>query len=171
MLTYNESDMQELLDTVYNWCKRWRVFINTDKSKVMHFRSARRRRSEVQFKVGDNILETVKTYKYLGVIFDENKDFKENAEHLAKGGGRALGAVISKINTLKEYGIKTYEKLFSSCVVPIQDYNSSVWGFKDYDCIDSVQSRSMRYFLGAHRFAPKLAINGDVGWLPAKMRR
>ena len=111
----NESDMQKLLDTVHNWCKRWRVLINTDKSKITHFRSARRRRSEVQFKVGDNILEIVTTYKYLGVIFDEKKDFKENAEHLAKGGGRGLGAVISKINTLKKYGIKTYEKLFNSC--------------------------------------------------------
>ena len=27
----NESDMQKLLDTVHNWCKRWRVLINTDK--------------------------------------------------------------------------------------------------------------------------------------------
>ena len=33
-----------------------------------------------------------------------------------------------------------------------------------------VQNRSLRYFLGVHKFASKLAINGDVGWLPAKER-
>ena len=77
LVTYNESDMQKLLDTVHNWCKRWRVLINTDKLKVMHFRSARRRRSEVQFKVGDNILEKVTTYKYLGVIFEEKRISKK----------------------------------------------------------------------------------------------
>ena len=38
---------------------------------------------------------------------------------------------MSKINNLKEYGIKAYEKLFNSCVVLVLDYNSSVWGLKD----------------------------------------
>ena len=70
-----------------------------------------------------------------------------------------------------EFGIKSYEKLYSSCVVPILDYQSSIWGYKDYNDIDSVQNRSIRYFLGVHRFAPKLAINGDVGWMPAKELR
>ena len=46
-----------------------------------------------------------------------------------------------------------------------------MWCYKDYSAIDSVQNRSLRYCLGVHRFAPKLAINGDVGWLPAKERR
>ena len=55
--------------------------------------------------------------------------------------------------------------------MPILDYQSSVWGYKDYNDIDAVQNRTIRYFLGVHRFAPKLAINGDVGWLPTKERR
>ena len=90
---------------------------------------------------------------------------------LAKGGGGALGSIISKLRTLKEFGIKTYETLYNSCFVPILDYQASVWGYKDYSNIDSVQNRSIRYFLGVHRFAPKLAINGDVGWMPTRERR
>ena len=57
------------------------------------------------------------------------------------------------------------------CVVPILAYHSSVWGYKDYNAIESVQNRSLRYSLGVHRFAPNLAFSGDVGWLPAKERR
>ena len=171
MVAYNERDMQLLLDKLHGWCKRWRVLINTEKSKVMHFRRGRRKRSEFQFRVGDNILELTERYKYLGVIFTEKNDFTLNTENLARGAGRALGSVSSKLQTLKEFGIKTYEKLFNSCIVPILDYHSSIWGFKDYSAIEAVQNRSIRYFLGVHRFAPKLAINGDIGWLPAKERR
>ena len=138
---------------------------------MMHFRRGRRKRSKLQFRVGDNILEFTERYKYLGVIFTEKNDFALNTENLARGAGRALGSVISKLQTLKEFGIKTYEKLFNSCIVPILDYHSSIWGFKDYSAIDAVQNRSIRYFLGVHRFAPKLAINGDIGWLPAKEQR
>ena len=171
MVARNEQEMQILLDKLHDWCRRWRVLINTDKSKVMHFRTGRRERTEFQFKIGSNILELTEKYKYLGVIFTEKNDFTLNAENLARGGGRALGSIITKLRSLKDFGINTYEKLFNACVVPILDYHSSVWGFKDYNAIDCVQNRSLRYFLGVHRFAPKLAINGDVGWLPAKERR
>ena len=62
-------------------------------------------------------------------------------------------------------------KLYSACVVPILDYCSSVWGYTDFSCIDTVQNKTIRYFLGVHKFAPNLAIKGDVGWLPSKERR
>ena len=112
------------------------------------------------FKVGDNVLEVTEKYKYLGVVFSEKGDFNLNATNLAKGGGRALGSIITKLRNLKEFGIKTFEKLYNSCVVPILDYQSSGWGYKDYNDIDAVQNRTIRYFLGVHRFAPKVAING-----------
>ena len=95
----------------------------------MHFRTDRRKRSELQFQIGDNTLELTEKYKYLGVIFTEKNDVTLNAENLTRNGGRALGYVISKLQTLKEFGIKTYEKFFNACVVPILDYHSSVMGF------------------------------------------
>ena len=58
-----------LLDTLHDWCKGWRVLINTDKSKVVHFRQGGRKRNEFVFKVGDNVLEVTEKYKYLGVFF------------------------------------------------------------------------------------------------------
>ena len=35
------EDLQCMLDTLHLWCKRWRVLINTDKSKCIHFRRTR----------------------------------------------------------------------------------------------------------------------------------
>ena len=32
------EDLQCMLDTLHLWCKRWRVLLNTDKSKCSHFR-------------------------------------------------------------------------------------------------------------------------------------
>ena len=173
LISLTEQDIQRLQDTFHDWCKRWRVLINIDKSNFVHFRQGRRKRTEFVFKVGDNVLEVTEKYKYLGIVFSEKGDFNLNATNLAKGGGtcRGLGSIITKLRNLKEFGIKTFEKLYNSCVVPILDYQSSVWGYKVYNDIDAVQNRTIRYFLGVHRFTPKLAINGDVGWLPIKERR
>lgn len=38
LLADSEGKLQTMLNTLHNWCKRWRVLINTSKSKCMHFR-------------------------------------------------------------------------------------------------------------------------------------
>ena len=166
-----EHDLQKTLDVLHEWCKRWRVLINTDKSKCIHFRKGRTSQTEHLFKIGNNILETVDTYKYLGVTFGFKGDFTTNSVILAKGAGRALGKIISKIHFLKDIGLKTFEKLYESGVVPILDYCSGVWGYRKYQAVDNIQHRAIRYYLGVHRFAPLTAINGDIGWIPSIYRR
>jgi hypothetical protein len=56
------------------------------------------------------ILQITDKYKYLGVIFSEKKDYTINVGNLAAAGGRALGAIISKIDSLKEFGNNNYGK-------------------------------------------------------------
>ena len=105
------------------------------------------------------------------MIFDEHLDYTTHCEAISKGAGRALGGIISKFCHMKDFGFKTYEKLYYNCVVPILEYGSSTWGFKTYKCLDNIHNRSMRYYLGVHRFAPVTALNGDTGWLPCVYRQ
>lgn len=56
LLSDNETYMQTMLDTVHEWCKKWRVLINTEKSKSVHFRKGRRYRSDFVFRIGQNII-------------------------------------------------------------------------------------------------------------------
>ena len=82
-----------------------------------------------------------------------------------------MGATISEVHCYKDVGYNTYTKLFNSCVVPVLDYCSGVWGFKQLNKMDNVQNRAIRYFLGVHRFTPLLAINGEMGWTLCLHRR
>ncbi|ESO98409.1 hypothetical protein LOTGIDRAFT_159217 [Lottia gigantea] len=59
---------------------------------------------------------------------------------------------------------------FFSSVSP-KEYCSGVWGFKQFPKIEQIQNRAIRYFLGLHRFTPKAALNGDMGWLPPHVKR
>jgi len=51
----------------------------------------------------------VDNYKYLGVIFNEECEFSHICDVLAKGAGRALGSIMSKIHGLKDFSFKSYE--------------------------------------------------------------
>ena len=171
LLAENENDLQDLLRFVHEWCRKWRLKINQTKTKVMHFRNKGKVCSDFQFKLGDDIIDYTSMYKYLGVHINEHLDYTIVAETLSKAGGRALGAIVSKIQNHKDVGFKTYSKMFHSCVVPVIDYCSSVWGYGQFDKIDMIQNRAIRYFMGVHRFTPILAITGDMGWITSIHRR
>ena len=66
--------------------------------------------------------------------------------------------------------LSTFTTLFSSCVFSILDYGAGVWGIKEFNEMDRVQEKAIRYFLGVHRFAPIHMLYGDIGWIPCHVQ-
>ena len=77
----------------------------------MHLRYGNAAVTKLTHKTADNILETVEKRTYLGIIFQEKNNFCLNCEDLVKGGGRALGRIIIKMQNLKDFGFSSYERL------------------------------------------------------------
>ena len=42
LLAKSESELQKMLNTVYNWCSKWRLKVNSTKTKIMHFRNVKK---------------------------------------------------------------------------------------------------------------------------------
>ena len=82
ILTENENDMQDLLNFVYECCRKWRLKINFSKENVMHFRNKGRMCSNFEFKIGSEAIEYTSLYRYLGVHINENLDFTTSADTL-----------------------------------------------------------------------------------------
>ena len=79
-------------------------------------------------------------------------------------------ALSRSFKKLRDMGVGTYGKLFHNCVTPVIDYGAGVWGLTKNPKAENVQRRAIRFFLGVHKFAPNLAIEGDMGWDPCKVR-
>ena len=61
--------------------------------------------------------------------------------------------------------------MYESGVMTVNNYAAEIWGFKDFHCCKKVQNRAMRYYLGVHKFAPIVGMQGDMGWLAVRLRR
>ena len=164
LIARDEQHLQLMLDKVAEWCHKWRMIVNTDKTQVVHFRSRRSRLTQFEFMFNGISLEKVSVYKYLGVYFDEHLSFKNTTSALAESASRALGSVRYKLRFLKECRCATFTKLFTSCICPIMEYGAGVWGTKSFEVLEQIQRKAMRYFLGVHRFAPSDFLVGDFGW-------
>ena len=48
--------------------------------------------------------------------------------------------------------------------MPVSDYSSAIWGFKNYEKCETVQLRAIRSFLGVSKYTPIPSLHGDMGW-------
>ena len=65
LITENEEDLQHLLTLLSQWCDINNIKINTDKSKIMHFRPPSKQKTKFNFKCNDDVIECVESYRYL----------------------------------------------------------------------------------------------------------
>ena len=75
ILCDSEEKLQSMLNHVAEWCSKWCLKVNTNKSKVMHVRSKRLLRTEKDLVLGNELLNVVNDYKYLLFYFDEFMEF------------------------------------------------------------------------------------------------
>ena len=122
--------------------------------------------TECVFTINGVQLEKVNEYKYLGVMLDYSLSFDSCFKCLSGSGQRALGAIINKFSSFKNVGYDTYTTLFNAGVKSVLLYGSCVWGARKAPKLDHVHNRAMRYFLGLHKYAPVVAMQGDMGWFP-----
>ncbi|VDI36321.1 Hypothetical predicted protein [Mytilus galloprovincialis] len=153
-----------MLDIVSDWCTTWKLSINVNKTKVVHFRPQSFDRSEFNFKCMENNIDYCDSYKYLGVWMDEHLTFTKNSKELAKAASRALGSLMTKVVLAGGMTHKVYTKLYTATVEPILLYGSGIWGTKSFSAISAVQNRACKYFLSVGKLTSNVATRGDMGW-------
>lgn len=166
LLAESPSDLQLLLDKLEVWTTNNKMSINFDKSNIVHFRNSTTRKTLAKFSCAGNSVSVVDHYIYLGVLLHEHLDYSFTAKRVAASANRALGLLIAKFKSTGGLPFKTFTKLYENTVVPIITYSSAVWGYKQFPCIDAVQNKASRFFLGLRRYASNTAVQGDMGWTP-----
>ena len=166
-----EQDLPFLLNALNSWTASNDMVINVKKSNVIHFRTPSKQKTNFLFKCGNDTLEMVDRYVYLGLLLTEHLDFEKTVKYVAQSASRALGLLISKCKLAGGLPYNVYTKLFESIVSPVINYGACIWGFKTYSCINAVQNRAMRFFLGVGRYTPVAALHGEMGWEPCIVKQ
>ncbi len=109
-------------------------------------------------------------YKYLGIILNEFLEFEVTASTLADAASGGLGAVIGKTKLLSDLDFKTFQKLFTTGVVPIMHYGSEVCGFKSFHLTEGIQNRAIHFYLGLHTFTLIATLRSEVGWYSTRCK-
>ena len=148
------------------------VRVNTEKTKIVHFRGKQKKVTSLVFKLCNAEIEKVDKCRYLGVILNYNGNDDLVIKQLAGSASTALGQVISKNRDNMDLGYDSYTKLFEACVIPILDYGCGGWCTEN-TCIklDNVQNRAIRFYCWLPKNTSLTALTGEMGWIPGLVRR
>ena len=130
------ENLQSSLDIFANYCKEWKLTVNTQKTKVMIF-SRGNPKTNYNFTLNSESLEIVSEYKYLGIYFSKGGSFLSTKTHIANQASRAMYSLIKKSKNLL-LPINIQIDLFNKLVKPILLYGCKVWGYGNIDVIERV---------------------------------
>ena len=126
IIAKNEEDLQRCLNVVNNWCNKWRLSINSSKSKIIHYRFKGKQCSNYKFMCGQYQLDYTDNYRYLGLWLNEHLNYDDMVKDLSKSASRALSALIAKYYHLGGMEFEVYTKLYMSLVVPVFTYGAAI---------------------------------------------
>ena len=83
LIAPDAESLQLMLNKLHEWCSKWRLSVNSDKTKIVHFRPSSVLRCNNLFSCGNLNIELTEKYKYLGLWFQEHLALKFATSELA----------------------------------------------------------------------------------------
>ena len=133
--------LQDDLDRVVEWAKKWKMEFNVDKCKVMHLGLNNPRRS---YNMGDTSLQTSEEERDLGVLIDHQLDFGKHIRTIVGRANRVLGMIRVSFACMNK---TMFLSLYTALVRPLLEYCVQVWSpykKKYIKLLEGVQRRATK---------------------------
>ena len=156
--------LQSGLNRVKQYCDRWKLKLNSNKCKVIIF-SRGKVRVHPNFKIGDDVLEVVSDFVYLGMKLNYNNRMKVAQKDVYDRASRAMFSLLKKCKS-NNLPIDIVLDLFDKTIVPIITYGCEVWGFDNVDLINKLQRKFFKIVLKLRKSTPNVMLYGETGTFP-----
>ena len=177
ILSESAKGLQNAINSLHNYCTKWGLTVNIDKTKVLIFNKGGHKFTSYNFTLNGLKIDIVQSYCYLGIIFSSCGSFKRACEALSN---KALKAFF-KFKQIHPYNnVPLAMKLFDTLISPIANYSGAIWGalctgknFDVYDLnfydkapLEKVNIKLCKYLLGVNKFSCNHAVRGELGRYP-----
>ena len=156
-------DMQRKIDILFNFCVKWGLEVNLNKTKIMVFRNGGYLKSIEKWTFGGMHLDAVTYYAYLGMILSSRLCFSKCLENYSCKSLKMVGAIRKVFNTYKRIPSNIAFKIFDLKIKPLLLYGSQIWGCGYYEIIEKVQIQFCKSYLGLGKTTPNDLVLVECG--------
>ena len=162
ILSDTETGLQNSLERLKEYCLKWNLIINTDKTKIVIFRKGERLHDMYKWQINQQNIEVVSIFNYLGLVFSSGGSFSHATDALA---GKALRAIYSLFYITKNFEVQVHVmfSLFDTFVGSILGYNCELWGFIRAENIERIHRKFCKWLLNVKMSTNSFALYAEVG--------
>ena len=161
LLAETPDQLQESLNALHEYCNKWHLKVNIDKTKVVIF-SKGYIIKHPKFFIGSAEVGVSREYTYLGVVFSGNGHFKSAIKKQITQARKAQFALIAKAKVL-QLPIDIILELYDQCITPILLYGCEVWGFSESSSIEVFHRSFLRQLFRVFGFTANCMLYGESG--------
>ena len=162
IMAHTECDLQYSLYVYAQYCARWKLLINTDKSKILVFG---RDPKSITFTLNGLVLEREATFKYLGLIFSKNGRYINAIKHNIDKARRACFSISKRARQL-HLSVSCHIHILNTIVKPILLYGCEIFCFEKLDIIDTFYTQQLKRILHLRKSTPDYMVYGETGCFP-----
>jgi hypothetical protein len=170
VLSESKEDLQMGLNVMHDYANTWKLTVNTSKTKVMVFHKGRLP-SGLKFMYGDNELEIVNTFTYLGHVFSTGGSFASMQQYLVDKARKSIFVLEKYIRPFVNLPLFFVCELFDKLIAPILHYNCEVWGFIPGEAIERLHLSFCKKLLSVKRCTQNDFVYGELGRLTLRTTR
>jgi hypothetical protein len=167
---------QEACAEIYSWCQRWKLAINCAKNKTEAIILQHKGKNTINpkslqnLKIGDKEILFVKKSKVLGVIIDENLDFKNHASIQLRNCWYTWYTLCKNTTTVRGLNQSSLTTLFKSVVLTKLMYAAPIWLQYNLHFFTDFWSRAILKISGSEYHPPRLVAETALGLPPLKLQ-
>ena len=139
--------LQDSLDCLYDYCTKWGLFVNIDKTKVVVFPKGGVLSHNDFWLYSDIKLEIVDVINYLVLNLSYTGKFSRTQINIADRGLRAFYALKRDVHELVNPSAAMLCRLFDKLVAPVILYASEIWGFHASLAVERVHLKLCKWLL------------------------
>ena len=159
----SRDGLQKALDVLYSYCIEWKLEVNPTKTKVIVFN--KRKNPRDTFRYGNNNLDTVNSFSYLGIEFSRTGTFHKSKKRTFDKAQKAI-FVLMQIARNQKLPIGIVLELYQSMILPILLYGCEIWGYENNGILEKLQLKFLKHVLRLNRSTYSQVIYGETGLYP-----
>jgi hypothetical protein len=151
LVAENEIELGHLMGKVKEYCDKWQLVVNVNKTKVVVVSKDGNEVAKVKY--GQSELECVSKYCYLGMVFSSDGRWKVEVDRRVQAGRAALSGVSKHVIWNKNISTPVKKVVFEAMVKSKLMYGSEVWWANQSEMarMETVQNDFLRWVCGYTR--------------------
>ena len=121
-----KKGLQKCLNNLREYCQKWALTVNGEKTKVMIFSKGKSVKANLTF--GTNEIECVNNFHYLGFQISHDMKLKTIIDDRHSKATKMSKMVLRALRTSTNVSTKLLMSLFDKQIALILLYGSSIWG-------------------------------------------